>query len=171
MWWMNAFDKSLKGLDTSEEGKVVQKVTNAALDMVIKGGAKYVGNSGGLYASFVRGEPLSGTLTPEETGGEQTVGDNEPSPKKRRMGEHAKESKEERRARKANKRALKAQQAAAEEEPQVEEPDDASVKKPEAKEDRRERRQRKQQRLLSKVEREAGPTPSESKRKKKRRKE
>jgi nucleolar protein TMA23 len=171
MWWMNAFDKSLKGLDTSEEGKVVQKVTNAALDMVLKGGAKYLGNSGGLYASFVRGESLSGTLTPEEMGAEQTVGDKESSPKKRGMGEHAKESGEERRARKAAKRALRAQQTAADERAQAEEPDDASVKKLEAKEDRRERRQRKRQRLLSRVEREAGRTPSESKRKKKRRKE
>ncbi|OBT52950.1 hypothetical protein VE04_06725, partial [Pseudogymnoascus sp. 24MN13] len=24
MWWMNAFDKSLQGLDTSKEGQVVQ---------------------------------------------------------------------------------------------------------------------------------------------------
>src|SRR5271168_2878782 len=48
MWWMNAFDKSLKGLDIAEEGKIVQTVTNEGLDMVVKGGSKFVGN-GGLY--------------------------------------------------------------------------------------------------------------------------
>lgn len=64
MWWMNAFDSSLKGLDTSKEGVVVQTITSGGLDMVARGGGKYVGK-GGLYACFVRGEMLGGTLTPE----------------------------------------------------------------------------------------------------------
>ncbi|KIM97970.1 hypothetical protein OIDMADRAFT_83499, partial [Oidiodendron maius Zn] len=101
MWWMNAFDKSLKGLDTSKDGKVVQTVTNSGLDMVVKGGAKYVGNNGGLYASFVKGEPLSGTITPEEQKTED--GSREPPSKKKRKNED-RESKEQRRARKAAKR-------------------------------------------------------------------
>merc|ERR1712230_235427 len=93
MWWMNAFDSSLKGLDTSKDGQVIQTVTSGGLDMVQKAGAKWVGSKGGLYASFVRGEGLGGTISPEEnssTGGEE-------------------ESKEERRARKAAKKAMKAE--------------------------------------------------------------
>jgi nucleolar protein TMA23 len=43
----------------------VQTVTSGGLDMVAKGGAKWVGSKGGLYASFVKGRCLSGTLTPE----------------------------------------------------------------------------------------------------------
>jgi nucleolar protein TMA23 len=168
MWWMNAFDKSLKGLDTSEEGKVVQTVSNAGLDMVVKGGAKFVGNSGGLYASFVKGEPLSGTITPEEPEGANFTGDKESSPKKSRKSRDTKESKEERRARKAAKRALRTQEAAAEEESTVEEEGDASVTKTETKEDRRER---KRQKLAKKAEREAGQAQSERKKKKTRRKE
>ena len=109
MWWMNAFDKSLKGLDTSNEGHVVQTVTNGGLDMVKKGGGKWVGKSG-LYASFVKGEMLGGTLTPEDASsnpedGQKLVGLIEvvKSKKQRNIGE----TKEERRARKLAKRAAK----------------------------------------------------------------
>jgi nucleolar protein TMA23 len=100
MWWMDAFDSSLKGLDTSKQGQVVQTVSSGGLDMVAKGGAKWVGSKGGLYASFVRGECLSGTITPESNEGSEEL-----PRKKRRRGENEKESKEERRARKAAKRA------------------------------------------------------------------
>ena len=107
MWWMNAFDKSLQGLDTSKEGEVVQTITNGGLDMVAKGGGKYVG-TGGLYSCFVRGEGLSGTLMPLEP--EQKEGINlEAITDKKRKREHAEESKEERRERKAAKRASKAE--------------------------------------------------------------
>ncbi len=99
MWWMNAFDKSLKGLDTAQDGKVLQTLTNGGLDMVARGGSKFVGN-GGLYASFVRGESLSGTITPEEAERPQAG-------KKRKRAEDGVETKEERRARKAAKRAAK----------------------------------------------------------------
>ncbi|RAL68151.1 hypothetical protein DID88_008861 [Monilinia fructigena] len=44
MWWMNAFDASLKGLDTSKEGQIkVQE--GGGLEMVVKGGSKWVGES------------------------------------------------------------------------------------------------------------------------------
>ena len=128
---MNAFDKSLQGLDTSEQGKVVQTITSGGLDMVVKGGGKWVGSAGGLYASFVRGEGLGGTITPEsqvESGEEvlrkkrRTVGDNK-----------GKETKEERRARKAAKRVTRIQESASEETSGVEE-------KIETKEKRRARR-------------------------------
>jgi nucleolar protein TMA23 len=166
MWWMNAFDKSLKGLDTSKEGKVVQTVTNAGLDMVVKGGARHVGN-GGLYASFVRGEPLSGTITPEEPRVENASEEEQPSPKKRRKVVNVKESKEERKARKAAKRALRAQEAATEEETPVERAEDASVKKPETAEERTER---KRQKLARKAVPEVDQSWPDSRNKKKRRK-
>ena len=102
---MNAFDSSLKGLDTSKEGRVVQTVTNGGLDMVKKGGAKFVGNGGGLYASFVKGEPLSGTLTPEESGASTPVEYKDESRRKRKRDGDVIESKEERRVRKAAKTA------------------------------------------------------------------
>lgn len=103
MWWMNAFDKSLKGLDTSKEGHVVQTVNNGALDMVAKGGSKFIG-SGGLYSCFVRGESLVGTMqTLEGTRNEER------SPRKKKSNKHNGETKEERRARKAAKRAQKAE--------------------------------------------------------------
>ena len=104
MWWMNAFDKSLQGLDTSEQGRVVQTVTSGGLDMVVKGGGKWIGTSGGLYASFVRGEGLGGTITPnntEESGSEEPVG------RKRKRDEG--ESKEDRSKRKGAKRAVRIQ--------------------------------------------------------------
>ena len=196
MWWMNAFDSSLKGLDTSKQGQVVQTVTSSGLDMVAKGGAKWVGSKGGLYASFVRGECLSGTLTPESTDEVE-----EPLRKKRRRDEEGKESKEERRARKvakkslkekelqdleeeglseksetkaqrrarkAAKRALKAQEAV-EDEVASEEVEDQSVKEPETKEQRKERRRLKK--LLLEAEQKDSEDGSEKAKKKKRRKE
>lgn len=68
-WWLAAFDEKLKGLDTSKDGKVVQTTTQSKLDAVTAniGGGKYTG-AGGLYASFVRGEGLAGTLDQEDSG-------------------------------------------------------------------------------------------------------
>ena len=70
-WWARAFDDTLKGLNTTKS--VVTGKTEGihlgsgaqALQMVGIGGAKWVGQSG-LYSNFVRGESLSGTLTPED---------------------------------------------------------------------------------------------------------
>jgi nucleolar protein TMA23 len=195
MWWMNAFDSSLKGLDTSKEGKVVQTVTSGGLDMVAKGGAKWVGSKGGLYASFVRGECLSGTITPEER-------DEEPLKKKRRIEEGKKESKEDRRARKAAKRALREkeltsaeeveesserietkeerlarkaakralkEQDSVEDSPDSNEAEDQSVNEPETKEERKERKRLKK--LAREAEHKQLAVTSEKTKKKKRRKE
>jgi nucleolar protein TMA23 len=195
MWWMNAFDNSLKGLDTSKEGKVVQTVTSGGLDMVAKGGAKWVGSKGGLYASFVRGECLSGTITPEER-------DEEPVKKRRRIEEDKKESKEERRARKAAKRALREKelssaeeveessersktkeerrarkaakraskaQEAVEDGPDSNDAQDQSVKEPETKEERKE--QKRLKKLAREAEQKQLEVPQEKAKKKKRRKE
>ncbi|PHH70880.1 hypothetical protein CDD80_5671 [Ophiocordyceps camponoti-rufipedis] len=50
-WWMNAFDEQLKGLDTTQEGRVTQTVTTGKLNSIEgAGGGKYY-----LYTSFVRG--------------------------------------------------------------------------------------------------------------------
>lgn len=96
-WWLHAFDQKLKGLDTSKKGAVTQAVTQGKLDVVSAGkpGGKYTG-SAGLYASFVRGETMVGSLTvPREEGGTATEGSEEG------------ETKAERRARRAVRRAVK----------------------------------------------------------------
>ncbi|CZR55475.1 uncharacterized protein PAC_05363 [Phialocephala subalpina] len=144
MWWMNAFDSSLKGLDTSTQGTVVQTVTSGGLDMVSKAGAKWVGSKGGLYASFVRGESLSGTITPieSESTSPSACGE-EPARRKRKRDAEAKvvegtkETKEERRARKAAKRAAKAEEALVED--KSEEIEEETSKK-ETKEERKARK-------------------------------
>lgn len=116
-WWLHAFDQKLKGLDTSKKGVVVQSVTQGKLDAVAstqpKG--KYTGASG-LYASFVRGGMLEGTLELESTTAESTDAtratpeDSEASVSKRgKTGE----TKAERRARRALKRLRKAEKAEA----------------------------------------------------------
>jgi nucleolar protein TMA23 len=197
MWWMNAFDSSLKGLDASKQGQVVQTVSSGGLDMVAKGGAKWVGSKGGLYASFVRGECLSGTITPESKEGSE-----EPPRKKRRSGKNEKESKEERRARKAAKRAsgdkelktaeevedgsersetkeerrarkatkhkLKAQ-GLVQDGPDTLVKDDETVEEPETKEQRKERKRLKK--LAREAEQKELEVQSEKTKKKKRRKE
>jgi nucleolar protein TMA23 len=170
MWWMNAFDKSLKGLDTAEEGKVVQTLTNGGLDIVAKGGSKFVGN-GGLYASFVRGESLSGTITPEEA-------EKPPAAKKQSRDEDTHETKEERRARKAAKRAVRARSLLAagpvaplptDESAQIiEEEEDIVGEEMETKEHRRERR--KQKKLMSQAEEDVMKGVTTNTKRKKRRK-
>jgi nucleolar protein TMA23 len=197
MWWMNAFDSSLKGLDTTKQGQVVQTVTSGGLDMVVNGGAKWVGSKGGLYASFVRGECLSGTITPESNEGSEEL----PKEKRRknetgleskeerrakkvakrilrekeaRAAEEVegsggrKETEEERRARKVAKRALKAQEVVQEEQ-DTDEVEDHSVKEPETKEQRKERKRLKK--LAREAEQKQLEAQSEKAKKKKRRKE
>ncbi|KAI9870957.1 MAG: hypothetical protein M1830_003587 [Pleopsidium flavum] len=95
-WWARAFDSSLKGLDVNRDkeapGVEVKIGTNGgALDMVRRGGGKWVGREG-LYGFFVKGEGLNGTMTPEEG-----VVDAVEGQKRKREGE---ESREEKRRRK-----------------------------------------------------------------------
>ncbi|KAK0666146.1 hypothetical protein QBC41DRAFT_156110 [Cercophora samala] len=62
-WWLSAFDQKLKGLDTtnSKEG-ITQTVTEGKLDAVGKvQEGKYTGTKG-LYAFFVKGGLLEGTV-------------------------------------------------------------------------------------------------------------
>ena len=113
----------------------MQTLTDGGLDMVVKGGAKFVGNGGGLYASFVKGECLSGTITPKD----DERGNGAQSGNMGNKQRDEKETKEERRARKAAKRARREVMV---EETLVEE-EGQNVKRVEKKEGRRERKQQK----------------------------
>ncbi|KAE9581002.1 hypothetical protein CGMCC3_g2958 [Colletotrichum fructicola] len=109
-WWMNAFDEQLQGLDTSKKGQVTQTVTQGRLNQIEKvSGGKWM-----LYASFVRGGFLDGTIKgPEEDSGtstpesEETSGDSEDGGVKLSRGKERGETKEQKRARKAARRARK----------------------------------------------------------------
>ncbi|KAL2023638.1 hypothetical protein VTK56DRAFT_1795 [Thermocarpiscus australiensis] len=115
-WWLHAFDQKLKGLDTSKKGTVVQSVKEGKLDVIASGqpSGKYTGASG-LYASFVRGGMLDGTIGPDTAQGESTDAtpvtseDSEGSLSRR---EERGETKEERRARKAARRLRKTEKTA-----------------------------------------------------------
>ncbi|KAJ2974164.1 hypothetical protein NQ176_g6203 [Zarea fungicola] len=114
-WWMNAFDEQLQGLDTTKKGKVVQTVKTGRLNALERGSlAKY-----SLYATFVRGGLLEGSIQEEkqdgrinEDGDESTSSesdsDSDEKTQAKAKGTLAamaiKETKEERRARKEAKR-------------------------------------------------------------------
>ena len=106
-WWMNAFDEQLKGLDTSKQGKVVQTITTGKLNSIEKASL----GKWALYASFVRGGLLEGTLSMNssndnsstESEGSKEASDT-PQRKQLATSEPAKESSEERRLRKEAKR-------------------------------------------------------------------
>ncbi|TGO36318.1 hypothetical protein BHYA_0128g00050 [Botrytis hyacinthi] len=187
MWWLNAFDASLKGLDTSKEGQVkVQE--GGGLEMVVKGGSKWVGGKGGLYSFFVRGETVGGTMDDKEKEKKamETIVKEEKSGKgkgkdKKRKGEERKESKEERRARKEKKRVERARKSAAKEAKKIKGGKEAKApsasstdsEKTETKEERRVRKeQKRQKKLLRQSEKESSDTSSasESAKKKKSRK-
>lgn len=151
MWWMNAFDKSLKGLDTSKEGQVVQTVTSGALDMFAKGGSKYAGGKGGLYSCFIKGETLVGSVEEYrllKEGNKMIVSEADlqvvtgGDGKKRRR---TMETKEERRWRKLEKRTKRAAQAAkkAEKKAKKGESSSSSEERVESKAERKERKEAK----------------------------
>lgn len=90
-WWARTFDSSLKSLAVDKDQPTgTHHVTvggSGALEMVQKGGVKGVGKAG-LYGNFVRGEGLSGTLTPEGRGEEPiTAPDGELTGEKRKLQE------------------------------------------------------------------------------------
>ncbi|KAL7787427.1 hypothetical protein V8C37DRAFT_390722 [Trichoderma ceciliae] len=108
LWWMNAFDEQLKGLDTSKKGQVVQTVKTGKLNALDQGRvSKY-----SVYASFVRGGFLEGTISAETTD-DSTSAESDRSDEKETESTRAKpakskkESKEEKRARKEEKRKRK----------------------------------------------------------------
>jgi nucleolar protein TMA23 len=99
-WWLNAFDQKLKGLDTSKTGAITQTIKEGKLDAIAVGSGKYAG----LYADFVSGGTLGGTLTPddEELAVQLKHEDDDQARTKR---------KEEKKARKAARRLRKAEKA------------------------------------------------------------
>ncbi|GFP56629.1 hypothetical protein ACSS6W_004878 [Trichoderma asperelloides] len=105
MWWMNAFDEQLKGLDTSKKGQVVQTVKTGKLNALDRGNmSKY-----SVYASFVRGGFLEGTISVETTD-DSTSTDSDKSDDEEtstKAVKPKKESKEEKRVRKEAKRKRK----------------------------------------------------------------
>ncbi|CAP59939.1 uncharacterized protein PODANS_1_2620 [Podospora anserina S mat+] len=121
-WWLSAFDQKLKGLDTtnSKEG-ITQTVTEGKLDAVgrVQEG-KYTGTKG-LYAFFVKGgllegtvevgllgESKEGTATPDggsESGGGFSLRQQLAAKRAKREAKKAGMTKEERKARKEKKEA------------------------------------------------------------------
>lgn len=101
-WWLNAFDEQLKSLDTSNKTSVVQTKTNATKleGLLTHGAGKYTG-ANSLYACFVSGGLLQGTLKSEEGESTDATPEAEAVPTR-------KETKEERRARREEKRKRKA---------------------------------------------------------------
>lgn len=105
-WWLNAFDEQLKGLDTSNKTSVVQTNTKPTrLDGLLTHGAgKYTG-ANALYACFVSGGMLHGTLQPAaEVDSTDATPEAEVVPVK-------KETKEERRARREQRRRRKTEKS------------------------------------------------------------
>ncbi|MCJ1272931.1 hypothetical protein MMC21_000720 [Puttea exsequens] len=96
-WWARAFDETLKGINATKVNdgateRVVEVTTGhgtQGLAMASKVEANWVGQRG-LYSNFVKGQSLSGTLTPEEEDSKKTkvavVAEREKK-RKRRKGE------------------------------------------------------------------------------------
>ncbi|KAJ4420189.1 hypothetical protein N0V82_004534 [Gnomoniopsis sp. IMI 355080] len=101
-WWLNAFDEQLKSLDTSNKTSVVQtkKNTTKLEGLLTHGAGKYTG-ANALYACFVSGGLLQGTLQTADDQSTDATPEAEVAPVK-------KETKEERRARREEKRRRKA---------------------------------------------------------------
>ncbi|KAI1436876.1 hypothetical protein GGR50DRAFT_177863 [Xylaria sp. CBS 124048] len=117
-WWLNAFDQALKGIDMAS-GTMKQTLKGGALEKITARhpATKYTGTRG-LYASFVRGgvmegsvhEPKASLPTPPDSGaGTPLAAEPErKSPKDKKPGE----TKEERRARKEAKTLRRAEREA-----------------------------------------------------------
>lgn len=106
-WWLNAFDEQLKSLDTSGKTSVVQTKENTKLAGLLTVGAGKYSGANALYACFVSGGLLQGTVKPN-TEGQST----DTTPEAEVVPRARKETKEERRARKEAKRRRKAEREA-----------------------------------------------------------
>lgn len=102
-WWLNAFDEQLKSLDTSNKTSVVQTKTNATKleGLLTHGAGKYTG-ANALYACFVSGGMLQGTIR------SSTEADSTDATPEAEVTPVRKETKEERRARRDERRRRKA---------------------------------------------------------------
>lgn len=101
-WWLNAFDEQLKSLDTSNKTSIVQTKTNTTKleGLLTHGAGKYTG-ANALYACFVSGGLLQGTLKSAEDESTDATPEAEIVPARR-------ETKEERRLRREEKKKKKA---------------------------------------------------------------
>ncbi|KAK4191806.1 hypothetical protein QBC35DRAFT_277903 [Podospora australis] len=158
-WWLDAFDQKLKGLDTSKKGGVTQTVTSGKLDSAsaavgtgIYG--KWTGTNG-LYASFVKGGLLEGsvevefsseTATPVSGGSESGRGETWREKKLRRRAKKAAKE-EERKAKEQRKKEREARKMG---EKGTETKEERRIRKEERrkrKEERRRRRERKAEKV------------------------
>ncbi|OLN82930.1 hypothetical protein CCHL11_08363 [Colletotrichum chlorophyti] len=147
-WWMNAFDEQLQGLDTSKKGQVTQTVTQGRLNQIEKvSGGKWM-----LYASFVRGGFLEGTIhraerEAEESGAStpetESSSESEEDVKHKEKKEKG-ETREERRARKAAKKARKLARTARREARAAKKAEKEKAKGKDRKESKEERRARRE---------------------------
>lgn len=62
MWWMKAFDQSLQALETSHDGTAIKTMKSGDLNIVKRGGSKWILAKGGLYANFIKGDGLAGSI-------------------------------------------------------------------------------------------------------------
>lgn len=164
-WWLAAFDEKLKGLDTSKTGQVTQTTTQSKLDAVTAniGGGKYTG-AGGLYASFVRGEGLAGTVSDDsEQSGRSTPTDREDvaglkGGVSRRKEEKRREKEEKKRRKAMEKMKKKEEKKAAKKAARKEEKEEEKKRRKdggetkETKETKEERKARKMERRAKKEE-------------------
>lgn len=108
-WWLDTFDQKLKGLDTtSKKGTVVQTVTGGGLDAVAAGGGRHAG----LYAGFVSGGMLEGTITPEESADSVPLSNGDTEHTTGAARTRKERTKEERRARREARRMRRMQREA-----------------------------------------------------------
>lgn len=105
-WWLNALDEQLKSLDTSSKTSIVQTKKNTRLDSLLTAGAGKYKGANALYACFVSGGMLEGSLE-WKTEGEST----DATPEAEAVPVRT-ETKEERRARRAEKKRSKAEKSA-----------------------------------------------------------
>ncbi|CAN8101407.1 unnamed protein product [Discula destructiva] len=120
-WWLNAFDEQLKSLDTSNKTSVVQAKTNTTKleGLLTHGAGKYTG-ANALYACFVSGGLLKGTLHETDEGestdatpeAEAVPVRKETKAERRARREAKRLRREERRARREGKRQRKAERIA-----------------------------------------------------------
>lgn len=114
-WWLNAFDEQLKSLDTSNKTSIVQTKTNTTKleGLLTHGAGKYTG-ANALYACFVSGGMLHGTIESNtECESTDATPEAEVKPARKETKEERKARREERRRRKAAKAEKLAKQSAA----------------------------------------------------------
>lgn len=114
-WWLNAFDEQLKSLDTSNKTSIVQTKTNATKleGLLTHGAGKYTG-ANALYACFVSGGMLQGTIEPSaDCESTDATPEAEVKPARKETKEERKARREERRRRKAAKAEKVAKQSVA----------------------------------------------------------